>query len=150
MKLYHGTDNPNFKLQLVKEGVGYHPGAGPVEFLGPSFTDNKEIAGSYGKNVIVKEFTPNNPKKFSSLTALKNNIIKVFGLPTSSQNLGEYYRDIADSYKAKLLAEGYDTVMFPEGLKGSTNEKVSTTVIPLTNSFYKKTCSLKGRQTIPS
>lgn len=131
MKLYHGTNNPNFKLQPVKEGLGYHPGAGPVEFLGPSFTDNKKVATSYGKIVMEKEFTLSNPKKFKSLEALKNNIIKVFGLPKSGQNLGEYYRDIADSFKAKLLAEGYDSVMFPEGLKSSTNEKVSTTVIPL-------------------
>jgi len=148
MKLYHGTDNPNCKLQPVKDGIGYHPGAGPVEFLGPSFTDNKEIASSYGKNIIAKEFTPNKPKKFRSLTALKNNIIKVFGLPTSSRNLGEYYRDIADSYKAKLLAEGYDAVVFPEGLKGSTNEKVSTTVIPLSEGFYKKTGSLQSRSIV--
>lgn len=138
MKLYHGTDNPNFKLQPIKEGVGYHPGAGPVEFLGPSFTDSKEIASSYGKNIIETEFAPNNPKKFSSLNALKNNIIKVFGLPTSGRNLGEYYRDIADSYKAKLLAEGYDSVMFPEGLKRSTNKKIANTVIPLSEDFYNQ------------
>ena len=131
MKLYHGTDNPSFKLQSVKEGIGYHPGAGPVEFLGPSFTDNKEVARSYGKTIIEIEFIPNNPKKFRSLEALKNTIIKVFGLPVSGQNLGEYYRDIADSYKVKLLAEGYDSVIFPEGLKSSTDENVATTVIPL-------------------
>jgi hypothetical protein len=44
MKLYHGTDNPKLKFQTVKDGIGYHPGAGPVEFLGPSFTDSKEVA----------------------------------------------------------------------------------------------------------
>lgn len=136
MKLYHGTDNPNFKLQPVKEGAGYHPGAGPVEFLGSSFTDSREVASSYGKNIIETEFVPNRPKKFNSLKSLKNNIIKVFGLPTSGQNLGEYYRDIADSYKAKLLAEGFDSVIFSEGLKASTNEKVATTVIPLSKDFY--------------
>lgn len=136
MKLYHGTDNPDFKLQPIKEGVGYHPGAGPVEFLGPSFSDNEEVASSYGKFIIQKEFTPENPKKFRSLEALKNNIFKTFGSPTSGQNLGEYYRDIADSYKAKLLAEGYDAVIFQEGLKRSTDEKVSTTVIPLSEDFY--------------
>lgn len=135
MKLYHGTDNPNLKLNPVKEGLGYHPGAGPVEFLGPSFTDKKEVARSYGKNIIEAEFTTNNPKKFRSLEALKNAIIKVFGLPASGQNLGEYYRDIADSYKAKLLAEGYDSVVFPEGLKSSTDKNVATTVIPLTRIF---------------
>lgn len=137
MKLYHGTDNSNFKLQPIKEGVGYHPGAGPVEFLGPSFSDSKEIAGSYGKIIIQKEFTPVSPKKFRSLEVLKNNIFKTFGLPTAGQNLGVYYRDIADSYKAKLLAEGYDSVIFPEGLKGSTDEKIATTVIPLSDDFYK-------------
>ena len=135
MKLYHGTDNPNFKLQTIKEGMGYHPGAGPVEFLGPSFTDNKEVAGSYGRNIIEWEFTPNNPKKFSSLEALRSNIIKIFGLPKSGQNLGEYYRDIADSYRAKLLAEGYDAVIFPEGIKGSTDEMVASTIIPLSEDF---------------
>lgn len=136
MKLYHGTNNPDFKLQPIKEGVGYHPGAGPVEFLGPSFSDNEEVASSYGKFIIQKEFTPENPKKFRSLAALKNNIFKTFGSPTSGQNLGVYYRDIADSYKAKLLAEGYDSVIFQEGLKQSTDEKVSTTVIPLSDNFY--------------
>lgn len=138
MKLYHGTDNPNFKLQSVKEGLGYHPGAGPVEFLGPSFTDNREIASSYGKTVIEKEFTPNNPKKFRSLKALKNDIIRVFGLPTSGQKLGEYYRDIADSYKAKLLAEDYDSVIFPEGLKSATDEKTANTIIPLSEEFLNQ------------
>ena len=138
MKLYHGTDNPNFKLQPIKEGLGYHPGAGPVEFLGPSLTDSKEIAGSYGEYIIEMEFTPKNPKKFKSLTALKNNIIKVFGLPAPGQNLGEHYRDIADSYRAKLFAEGYDSIMFPEGLKSSTDEKVATTVIPLSENIYNQ------------
>lgn len=136
MKLYHGTDNPNFKLQPIKEGVGYHPGAGPVEFLGPSFTDSKEIAGSYGKNIIETEFTPVNPKKFRSLETLKKSILKVFGLPRSGGNLGEFYRDIADSYKAKLLAEGYDSVMFMEGLKNATDEKKSITIIPLSKVFF--------------
>jgi hypothetical protein len=136
MKLYHGTDNPNFKLKSVKEGLGYHPGAGPVEFLGPSFTDNKEVAVSYGKFVLEKEFVLSNPKKFRSLDSLKNVIIKVFGLPTSGQNLGEYYRDIADSYKVKLLAEGFDSIIFPEGLKSSTDEKVSNTVILLSEKFF--------------
>lgn len=131
MKLYHGTDNPNLKFQSVKEGLGYHPGSGPVEFLGPSFTDNKKVATSYGKIVLEKDIVLNNPKKFRSLESLKNNIIKVFGLPISGQNLGEYYRDTADSYKAKLLAEGYDSVIFPEGLKTSADEKISNTVIPL-------------------
>lgn len=129
MKLYHGTDNPDFKLQPVKEGLGYHPGAGPVEFLGPSFSDNKEVAASYGKFIIEKKLALNNPKKFRSLNALKKDIIRTFGLPKSGQNLGEYYRDIADSYRAKLLAEGYDSVTFPEGLKSSTKEKVSNTFI---------------------
>lgn len=137
MKLYHGTNNSNFKLQPIKEGMGYHPGAGPVEFLGPSFSDNKEVAGSYGKIIIEKEFTPANPRKFRSLEVLKRGILKTFGLPTSGQNLGAYYRDVADSYKAKLLAEGYDSVIFPEGLKGATNEKIATTVIPLSDNFYK-------------
>ncbi len=138
MKLYHGTDSTNFKLQSVKDGLGYHPGAGPVEFLGPSFTDNKEVASSYGKTVIEKELTINNPKKFRGLEALKKDIIRVFGLPTSGQNLGEYYRDIADSYKAKLLAEGYDSVIFPEGLKSSTDEKTANTIIPLSEEFFNQ------------
>lgn len=136
MKLYHGTDNQNFKLRSVKKGFGYHPGAGPVEFLGPSFTESKEIASSYGKNVIAKDFAINNPKKYRSLEALKKDIIRVFGLPRSGQNLAEYYRDIADSYKAKLLVEGYDAVIFPEGLKSATDQKKSNTVIPLAEEFF--------------
>lgn len=131
MKLFHGTNNKNLELQPVKEGLGYHPGAGPVEFLGPSFSDSKEVALSYGKFLIEKDYTFNRVKKFRSLNALKNNIIKTFGLPLFKQNLGEYYRDIADSYKAKLLAEGYDCIMFPEGIKTSTEEKLANTMIPL-------------------
>jgi len=138
MKLYHGTDNPNFKLQPIKEGAGYHPGAGPVEFLGASFSDSEEVAGSYGKIIIQKEFTPENPKKFRSLEALKRDIFKTFGPPTSGQNLGMYYRDIADSYKAKLLAESYDSVIFIEGLKRSTDEKAANTIIPLSDDFYNQ------------
>ncbi len=137
MKLYHGTDNANAKIKPVKEGLGYHPGAGPVEFLGPSFSDSEKVARSYGKNIIELELTPNKPKKFRSLKSLRNNIIKTFGLPTSGRNLGEYYRDIADSYRAKLLAEGYDAVTFPEGIKRSTDKQISTTVIPLSDNFYK-------------
>lgn len=136
MKLYHGTDNPDFKLKPVKNGLGYHPGAGPVEFLGPSFTDNKEVAKSYGKFVIEKDLVLDNSKKYKSLESLKTDIIKTFGLPQSGQNLGEYYRDIADSYKAKLLAEGFDSVIFPEGLKSSTDEKSSNTVILLSEKFF--------------
>jgi hypothetical protein len=136
MKLYHGTNDPNFKLQSVKNGLGYHPGAGPVEFLGPSFTDNKEVAESYGKIIIEKEVNLSKPKRIKSLEALKNDIIRVFGLPQSGQNLGEYYRDIADSYKAKLLAEGFDSVIFPEGLKSSTKEKLANTVILLSEKFF--------------
>lgn len=136
MKFYHGTDNPNFKLQPVKEGLGYHPGAGSVEFLGPSFTDSKEVAASYGRFIIEKELTLDNSRKFRSLEALKNDIIKTFGLPQSGQNLEEYYRDIADSYKVKLLAEGFDSIIFPEGLKSSTDKQVSNTVILLSEKFF--------------
>ncbi len=138
MKLYHGTDNPDFKLKSVKDGLGYHPGAGPVEFLGPSFTDSEEVAASYGRIIVERDFNSNNPKKYKGLEALKNDIIKVFGLPTSGQDLGEYYRDIADSYKVKLLAEGYDCVIFPEGLKSATNEKTANTVIPLSEEFFNQ------------
>lgn len=137
MKLYHGTDSANFELKPVKDGLGYHPGAGPVEFLGPSFTDSRDVAASYGKIIIEKEFAIINPKKFRSLKALKNDIIKVFGLPKSDQKLGEYYRDIADSYKAKLLAEGFDSVIFPEGLKTSTDQKISNTIILLSEKFFQ-------------
>ncbi len=136
MKLYHGTNNSDFKLKSVKDGIGYHPGAGSVEFLGLSFTDNKDVAESYGKFIVEKDLVLENPKKFRSLEALKNDIIKVFGLPTSGQNLGEYYRDIADSYKVKLLAESYDSVIFPEGIKSSTKEKLANTVILLSEKFF--------------
>ena len=130
MKLYHGTDNPNLELNSVKDGFGYHPGAGPVEFLGPSLSDSKEVAKTYGKYIIEEEFSPKNPKKYRSLNALRNDILKTFGLQ-SGISLGKQYRDIADSYKAKLLTEGYDAVIFPEGLKTSVSEKVANTVILL-------------------
>jgi len=131
MKLFHGTDNPNLKIKSVKEGLGYHPGAGAVEFLGLSHSDSEEVAQSYGKYIIEREFDPKKPKKYRSLNALKNDILKTFGL-RSGINLSQQYRDIADSYKAKLLAEGYDAVIFPEGLKTSVNEKVANTIILLT------------------
>lgn len=130
MKLYHGTDNPNLKLKPVKDGLGYHPGAGPVEFLGPSFTDSEEVALTYGKHIVERELNPKKLKKYRSLNALKNDILRTFGLQTGL-SLGEQYRDIADSYKVKLLNEGYDAVIFPEGLKTSVNEKVANTIILL-------------------
>lgn len=130
MKLFHGTDNPNLKLNSVKGGIGYHPGAGPVEFLGPSLTDSKEVAESYGNHVFEYDINFKKPKKYRSLNALKNEMLKTFGLK-SGVSLGEQYRDIADSYKAKLLSEGYDAVTFPEGIKTATDEKVANTVIPI-------------------
>lgn len=81
MKIYHGTNKKNFKGQAVKEGAGYHPGAGPVEFLGLSFSDSRKIANSYGEFIIDTDFNPKNPKKYRSLNALKNDILKTFGLP---------------------------------------------------------------------
>lgn len=136
MKLYHGTDVQEVRFQKVKDGKGYHPGAGPVEFLGPSFTNNKEVAQTYGKYIIEREFTPVNPKKYRSMNALKNDIIKTFGIQ-SGINLGEQYRDIADSYRVKLQTEGFDAVIFPEGIKTATNEKLAITVIPLSDIFFK-------------
>lgn len=130
MKLYHGTNKPNLKIKPVKDGLGYHPGAGPVEFLGPSFTDSEEVARTYGKHIIERELNVKKPKKYRSLNALKNDIIRTFGLK-SGMNLGEQYRDIADSYKVKLVHEGYDAVIFPEGLKTSVNERVANTIILL-------------------
>ncbi len=138
MKLYHGTNEPNFKGKVVKEGIGYHPGAGPVEFLGLSFSDSRNVARSYGENIIEADFTPKNPKKFRSMNALKNDILKIFGLPSGKQNLGEHYKDIADSYRAKLLAEGYDSILFPEGLKNSIDLEIATTIIPISDDFYSK------------
>ena len=135
MKFYHGTDNPSLEFQAVKNGKGYHPGAGPVEFLGPSFTDSKEVAQTYGKFILKREFTPKNPKKYKSLNALKNDIMKTFGLK-SGISLSEQYRDIADSYRIKLQAEGFDAVIFPEGIKTSTNEKIANTVIPVSDVFF--------------
>jgi hypothetical protein len=58
MKLYHGTNNAKLKFHSVKDGIGYHPGAGPVEFLGPSFSENREVAQSYGKYIFEREITP--------------------------------------------------------------------------------------------
>jgi hypothetical protein len=137
-KLYHGTDNPKLTLSSVKDGFGYHPGAGPVEFLGLSFSTSKEVAASYGKNIIEREFIIKKPKKFRSMNALRENIIKTFSLPQKGQSVAEHYRDIADSYKVKLQAEGYDAVIFPEGLKGNIKEKIAETVIPILEEFIKK------------
>jgi hypothetical protein len=130
MKVYHGTDNRRVNFKIVKNGVGYHPGAGPVEFLGPSFSDSKAVAQSYGKFVIEKEIAINRPKRFRSLGALRNSILKTFSL-VPKINLGAQYRDIADSYRAKLLAEGYDAVLYPEGIKTETEVNIANTIIPL-------------------
>ncbi len=130
MKLYHGTDNPNFKLLPVKTGLGYHPGAGPVEFLGPSFSDNESVAKSYGKYLITKDLSFGKVKQYKSLNVLKNEIIKTFAL-VSGINLGEQYRDIADSFRIKLTTEGYDAVAYPEGTKSDTNHMIANTYIPL-------------------
>ena len=136
--IYHGTDDSKLTLSSVKGELGYHPGAGPVEFLGPSFSTNKEVAGSYGKNIIEREFAVKNPKRFKSMNALRENIIKTFGLPQTGQKIGEYYKDIAESYKIKLQAEGFDAVIFPEGLKKNINDKIAETVIPISEDFYEK------------
>lgn len=136
--IYHGTDNPKLTLSPVKDGLGYHPGAGPVEFLGPSFSTSKEVANSYGKNLIEREFVIKNPKRFRSLNALRENIIKTFGLPQSGQQIAEYYRDIAENYRIKLQAEGYDAVIFPEGLKKNIKDKIAETVILISEDFYEK------------
>ena len=136
--VYHGTDNPKLTISPVKGGFGYHPGAGPVEFLGPSFSTSKEVANSYGKNIIEREFTTKNPKRFKSMNALRENIIKTFGLPQNGQKIAEYYKDIAESYKIKLQAEGYDAVIFPEGLKKNINDKIAETIIPISEDFYEK------------
>ena len=136
--MYHGTDNPRLILSPVKSGFSYHPGAGPVEFLGPSFSTNKEVANSYGENIVEREFVIKNPKRFRSLNALRENIIKTFGLPQSGQKVAEYYKDIAESYRIKLQAEGFDAVIFPEGLKKNTKDKVAETIIPISGDFYEK------------
>ena len=134
MKYFHGTDNPNLKFQVVKNGEGYHPGSGPVEFLGPSFTDSREVAETYGKYVVERELLLKKPKKYRSLKALRNDMLKTFGLK-SGVSLGIQYRDIADSYRVKLLDEGYDAVTFPEGIKTNTNEKIANTIIPITGIY---------------
>lgn len=130
MKLYHGTDNPNLSFKQVKDGIGYHPGAGPVEFLGPSFSDNEAVAKSYGKYLYSRELSFNKVKQYKSLNALKNDILKTFALE-SGINLGEQYRDIADSFRIKLETEGYDAITFPEGVKSDTNHLIANTYIPL-------------------
>ncbi|HYM65534.1 MAG TPA: hypothetical protein VES68_03570 [Candidatus Sulfotelmatobacter sp.] len=130
MMLFHGTDNPNLKLKPVKDGIGYHPGAGPVEFLGPSFSDNKLVAQTYGKYLLSKDFKFKKVKQFKSLNVLKNDILKTFAL-TSGINLGEQYKDIADSYKIKLTSDGFDAITFPEGVKTDTNHLIANTYIPL-------------------
>ena len=135
-KIYHGTNNPSLTLFPVKSGLGYYPGAGPVVFLGPSFSTERGIAGSYGKNIVEREFSPKKPRRFRSMGALRNDIIKTFGLPQGTLSVAEYYKDIADSYKVKLQAEGYDAIIFPEGRKQNIKEKIAETVIPISEDFF--------------
>jgi hypothetical protein len=135
VRVYHGTDAPNFFFSAVKDSMSYHPGAGPVEFLGPSFSTSKKVAASYGKYLVERKLTLKNPKRFLSLQALRRDIIRTFGLPKSGNDIGGHYRDIADSYRVKLQAEGYDAVIFPEGAKHSVKEEMATTIIPVSDSF---------------
>ncbi len=136
--LYHGTDAESVNLQSTKKGDGYHVGAGPVEFLGISLSKSKDVAQSYGKNVIKFNFEPKNPKQFKNLNALRNDILKTFAKPENIENLPDYYKDVADSYKAKLQAEGYDSVIFLEGKKNAPDTKQSETIIPISDDFYNQ------------
>jgi hypothetical protein len=133
--MYHGSDNPALLLTPTKTDSGYHVGAGPVEFLGPSFSDSKRIASSYGKYIYVATFEPVKPKQFKSMESLRRDIEKSFGRLTPGDhvsNLGRYYRDIAENYRIKLTSEGFDAVMFAEGEKSNPSRDMGMTVIPIT------------------
>ena len=136
--MFHGSDNPALMLHPTKPGSGYHVGAGPVEFLGPSFTDNKRIASSYGKYVYKAEFNPNKAKRFKSLEMLRRVIEKSFGRLKPGdhvENIGLYYRDIAENYRVKLMAEGFDAVIFAEGQKSNPTTDMGMTIIPITDTI---------------
>ena len=136
--MYHGSDNPALMLHPIKPGSGYHVGAGPVEFLGPSFSDNKRIASSYGKYLYVAEFEPKKPKRYKSIEAVRRDIEKSFGRLKPGdhvKNIGLYYRDIAENYRIKLMSEGFDAVVFAEGEKSNPATDMGITVIPITDSI---------------
>jgi len=138
--IYHGSDNPELKLLPVKGGFGYHPGSGPVEFLGTSFTDDMKVASSYGKYIYIGTFNPERPKAFKDLGALKRDIEKSFGRLKPGDHIssiGAYYKDIADSYRIKLLSEGYDAVKFSEGEKSNTAVNIAVTIIPISDDIPK-------------
>jgi hypothetical protein len=148
MKLYHGSDTPDVQLKQVKDGIGYHAGAGPVEFIGPSLSSSKKVAQTYGKNIVEKDFTPKNPKVFRSLSALKKDIDKSFGTLKPGDNvgnLGAYYRDIAENYRIKLQAEGYDSIKFKEGGKHNALKDQADTIIPIDESFFKQSAPQVGK-----
>ena len=139
-EIYHGSDNPAVKLLPVKVGFGYHAGSGPVEFLGPSFSNDIKIASSYGKYIYIGTFNPERPKIFKDLGALKRDIEKSFGrLKPGDQvsSVGAYYKDIADSYRIKLLSEGFDAVQFSEGEKSNTAVNMAVTIIPISEDLPK-------------
>ena len=128
---FHGTSDKNVSFSESKAGKGYHVGAGPVEFLGPSFSSSREVALSYGRNIEEKKIEIRNPRKLRSMEALRKNIVETFGLPSGKTDLSEWYREIAENYRIKLQAEGYDAVIFPEGGKYHPKTNLAETVIPL-------------------
>ena len=122
---FHGTDEKRAVFKESKDGKGYHVGAGPVEFLGPSFSTSKTVALSYGRNVVERRLEIKKLKKFRSPESLRKNIIKTFGLPSRKVNLPEWYREIAENFRIKLQSEGYDAVVFSEGGKNNPKSKHS-------------------------
>lgn len=138
--IYHGSDNPKIKLISTKSGFGYHTGAGPVEFIGPSFTVDKNIALSYGRYLYRTSFQPQNPKTFRSMNSLKKDIEKSFGYLKPGDNvgnLGAYYKDIAENYRIKLQLEGYDSILFKEGSKFNTSVHKARTIIIISEDLPK-------------
>jgi hypothetical protein len=89
------------------------------------------VAASYGKYLYQVDFIPRKPKHFERLHALRTHILKTFAPPLSGDTLGGYYRDIGDSYRIKLMADDYDAVIFPEGMKYSTGSTIVNTIIIL-------------------
>jgi len=135
--IYHGSDNPSLAIKTTKIG-GYHIGAGPVEFLGPSFSTNKAVSSSYGKYLYESGYSPRNPKIFKSMNSLRKDILKTFGYLKVGDNVGDngaYYKDIAENYRIKLQVEGYDAVVFKEGPKDNPLNEQSLTIIPVTENL---------------
>ena len=129
--LYHGTMSDIKSLDVVKK-TGKIGGEGVVELLGPSLSTSKNVAKSYGDNILEVNFIPKNVKTFDSLQALKEDIAKSATIKLNeTRSSYQVISDRASAYKKMLQSQGYDAISFPEGKIGESIGVGERTIIPL-------------------